>query len=384
MGRRVPTVFDLEKLARILVMYSIGECKGKFVHINYEPLAEKLAKAVYDQVLKAGGFPVTDSRPDGTAESFYLLASDEQLDYLDPVNLWLMENADARIALRAPANTRELNAIPSERIARRTKALSPISATFMERQACGALKWIITEVPTHARAQDAGIGLGEFEQRFSHAAKLHLDDPISFWQGVYGWQETLLEWLNAGRKQVHIKGPSIDVRLSIEGRTWINGGGMHNFPDGEVFTGPVEDSAEGWLKAASPLIYNGNVVEGAYLELEHGRVVKATAERGEKFLNATLDTDEGSRFLGELGIGTHTGVTSLCGSILLDEKMARTVHLTPGRGYPDSGSKNKSAIHWDMIVPAGAGATITIDDEVIYRDGLFTIGDDSIRPDFTR
>ncbi len=378
---------DINTLANIVVDYSAKVRSGDRVVIHYDPLAESLAQVVRDKVLDAGARPMFYTGPRGTEEAFLTRASDAELDRMDPLGAWLMQNSDARIVLRAPANTRVLSAVPPDRITRRDVANSPISKCFMERQAdldeARRLRWIITELPTDARAQDAGITLSEFEDRFSHTAKLHLDDPISFWQEVYNWQETLLTWLNAGRKQVHIKGPSIDVRLSIDGRTWINGGGQHNFPDGEVFTGPVEDSAEGWLKAASPLFYNGNMVEGAYLELEHGRVVKATAERGEKFLNATLDTDEGSRFLGELGIGTHTGVTSLCGSILLDEKMARTVHLTPGRGYPDSGSKNQSAIHWDMIVPAGAGATITIDDEVIYSDGLFTIGDDSIQPDFT-
>jgi len=379
---------NLEKLAGIVVDYSAKVRSGDRVVIHYEPLAESLAEAVRDKVLDAGGRPMYYTSPPGTEEAFLDRAADAELDRMDPLGAWLMENSDTRIVLRAPSNTRVLSAVPPGLITRRDVANSPISQRFMERQAdldeSKRLRWIITELPTNARAQDAGISLREFEERFSRAAMLHLDDPASFWQGVYNWQETLLAWLNAGHKQVHIKGPSIDVRLSIEGRTWINGGGMHNFPDGEVFTGPVEDSVEGLLKAASPIFYNGNAVYGAFLRFKKGKIGEATAESGQEFLIRTLDTDKGSRFLGELGIGTHTGVTSLCGSILLDEKMARTVHLTPGRGYPDSGSKNQSAIHWDMIVPTGEGSTITIDGEDVYRDGLFTIGDDSIRPDFTQ
>lgn len=387
-GGESGSMVDINKLADIVVDYSAKVRSGDRVVIHYEPLAECLAQAVRDKVLDRGGRPMFYTGPPGTEEAFLTLASDAELNRMDPLGAWLMENSDARIVLRAPANTRALSAIPPDRIARRDRANSPISKCFMERQAdldeAKRLRWIITELPTEARAQDAGISLREFEQRFSRAAMLHLNDPAASWQGVYNWQETLLEWLNAGRKQAHILGPSIDVWLSIEGRTWINGGGQHNFPDGEVFTGPVEDSAEGWLRAASPIFYNGNAVYGAFLRFEKGRVVEATAESGQDFLIKTLDTDEGSRFLGEWGVGTNASVEELCGSILLDEKKEKTVHLTPGRGYPDSGSKNQSAIHWDMIIPAGEGTTITIDEEVIYRDGLFLIGDDSLRPDFTR
>lgn len=368
---------DVKKLASVLVT-NTGVKPGDLVCISYDQLATDAALAVQAEVLRAGGHFYFDTFPEGAPEQFLLLAGDDQLDQIDRHRAWVYGESDVLIALRAPANTKSLNRFDPTKIARRATANRPTMKRYMERGASGELRWIVTELPTYALAQDAGMSLAEFDDFVSSACMFDLDDPASYWNNFRDWQQGIVNDLT-GRSDVHITGPNADLRMSVKGSTWINCYGKHNFTDGEVFAGPVVDSANGWVKVSYPAYFRGNVVEGIRLEFENGRVVKATAKRNQAFLEKTLATDEGASFLGELGIGTHPRIKEPCGSILFDEKMGGTFHIAFGSGYPESGSTNESAIHWDMIVAMGDGGRITMDDECVYENGEFLIGDHEAR-----
>jgi aminopeptidase len=177
----------------------------------------------------------------------------------------------------------------------------------------------------------------------------------------------------ADKKLVEIKGPNIDLTLSVEGRTFINADGTHNMPSGEIFTGPVEDSANGWVRFTYPAVLSGREVDGIELHFKKGKVVKASAKKNEDFLIAMLDTDEGSRYLGEFAIGTNQRINRFIKNILFDEKIGGTIHMAVGSGYPETGSKNQSAIHWDMICDMREGGQITVDGELFYQSGEIKI-----------
>jgi len=172
---------------------------------------------------------------------------------------------------------------------------------------------------------------------------------------------------------VRVVGPETELRLNVAGRTFINSDGKTNMPSGEVHTGPVEDSVEGHVYFSYPAIYQGREVAGVRLWFEGGKVVKASAEKNEDFLLQMLDTDEGARYVGEFAIGTNKGITRFTRQILFDEKINGSFHMALGRSYPETGGKNVSAIHWDMICDMRAGGEIWVDDELLYKDGRFVV-----------
>jgi aminopeptidase len=221
-------------------------------------------------------------------------------------------------------------------------------------------------------AQDAEMGLAEYEDFVYTACMPDLNDPVGYWHNFSAWQQRIIDWLR-GKGQVHITAPGTDLRLSIASRIVKNSDGHFNLPDGEIFTGPVEDSAEGYVNFTYPSIYGGREVAGVKLEFEKGKVVRANAEKNEDFLLKTLDTDAGSRFLGEFAIGTSKGITRFTREILFDEKIDGSFHLALGASYPETGGRNKSAVHWDMVCDLRKGGEIRVDGQLLYRDGKFVI-----------
>src|SRR5574341_538162 len=363
----------IDKVADVMVNYSVSVKKGDLTLINIQdPLAQPLGLAVYRHVLRAGGNAIFQMAPTGAEEVFYKNASEEQLDFMNPVAMWQIENIDVMIALLASSNTKRLSGVEPSRLSRAQKARTPYYKIYMERQASGALRWTLTQFPTEASAQDAEMSLTEYEDFVYGACMVDLDDPVKHWKGVAKEQQRLVDWLK-GKKQIEVRGENIDLKLSIDGRAFINADGKKNFPDGEIFTGPVEDSVEGWVRFTYPAIYNSREVDGVELTFEKGRVVKATAKKGEDFLNSTLDTDAGARFLGEFAIGTNEGIKQFTRNILFDEKIGGTVHMAVGAGYPDTGSHNESAVHWDMICDMRSGGEIYVDGQLFYLDGKFNV-----------
>jgi aminopeptidase len=366
----------VDKVAEVLVNYSTEVKPGDLVMIHtYEPLAEPLALAVYKHILLAGGNAIFRMGPGdytAAAEILYRYGNDSQLDFMDPTFYWLMANIDVRMALRAPVNTRALTNVDAAKVSRYQKAQAPTQRTFMDRQGRGELRWAVTQFPTIAAAQDADMSLTDYEDFVYGACMVHLDDPVEYWKAKSAEQQRLVDWLS-GHDQVEVKGENIDLTLSIKDRIFMNADGKRNFPDGEIYTGPVEDSVNGWVKFTYPAIKDGREVEGHELVFEDGKVARATARKGEDFLNAILNTDPGSRFLGEFAIGTNENIQQFTRNILFDEKIGGTVHMAVGAGYPNTGSVNQSAIHWDMICDMRSGGEIRVDGELFYQDGVFKV-----------
>jgi aminopeptidase len=363
----------MDKLAELLVNYSVKVKKGDKVLIRMvDPIAEPLGLLVQKHVLLAGGNPMFLMAPSQAAEYLYRYGNDKQLEWLNPMHMWLYENIDVMITLIAGQNSKALSGVEPARISRAQKARAPLSKTFMDRQATGALRWTLTNYPNPSSAQDAEMSLADYEDFVYSACMVEQKDPVAHWKKVAADQQRLITWLK-GKSKVEVKGDNIDLTLSIKGRKFLNADGTKNMPDGEIFTGPVEDSVNGWVRFTYPAIYNGREVDGVELEFKNGRVVKATASKGEDFLNSTLDTDEGARTLGEFAIGTNTGIKQFTRDILFDEKMGGTVHMAFGGGYPESGSKNESAIHWDMICDMRTGGEIWVDGTLFYKNGKFKV-----------
>jgi aminopeptidase len=362
----------VDALARILVEHSTGVREGDVCVIEGESAAEPLLLAVYERVLEAGGNPVLNMSMEGQVASYFDHASDEQLDWISPPARWAVEEADVRIAVMASTNNRELSKVPPQRQTRRRAAAAPLMKRAMERSAEGEYRWALTLFPTNAYASEAEMSLVDYEDFYYRACLATEEDPVAAWKRESEETERLREWIE-GRREVRVSGPGTDLRLGIEGRTFIAADGKHNMPDGEFFTGPIEDSAEGEVTFHLPATYSGREVSGVRFRFKGGRVIDASAERGEDFLIETLDTDEGARRLGELGIGTNYGIESGTGEILLDEKIGGTVHLAVGRSYPETGGVNESAVHWDMICDLRRGGTIEVDGDELQRDGRFVV-----------
>jgi aminopeptidase len=362
----------VQNLARILVGYSTGVKEGEFVSIEGESTAEPLLMAVYEEVLKAGANASLNMSMRGQAAAYFRHASDEQLDWVSPLAEWTIENADVRIAIGASSNTRELSNVDPMRQQRRQAATRGLMKRSMERSAEGSYRWVYTLFPTEAYASEAGMSLAEYEDFYFHACLADDDDPLTAWKRASEETERLRDWIQ-GREEVHVTGPGTDLKLGIAGRTFVAATGNHNMPDGEFFTGPVEDSVEGEVTFHLPITYAGREVSGVKLRFEGGKVVDATADRGEEFLVKMLDTDEGARRLGELGIGTNYGIDFGTKEILLDEKIGGTVHLAVGASYPETGGVNESAVHWDMICDLRKGGKITVDGDDLQVDGKFVV-----------
>jgi len=359
-------------LAQILVRYSTEVAEGDVCVIQGTTTAEPLVQAVYEEVLSAGGLPIVQMAPEEAAAAFYRLASDAQLDWVPPTTEWTTENADVRIVAMADANARALSQADPKKQARAQKARKHLMETSMRRSASGEHRWALTLFPTHAYASEAGMSLGEYED-FYYGACLATDaDPVTAWERQSDQVNRLAEWME-GKAEVHVSAPGTDIRLGVAERTWIPCAGRHNMPDGEFFSGPIEDSVEGEVSFSFPATYGGREVSGVRFRFEGGKVVDASAERGEDFLLEMLDTDEGARRLGELGIGTNYGIATGTKEILLDEKIGGTVHMAIGMSYPETGGENSSAVHWDMVCDLRQGGTIVVDGEELQRDGEFVV-----------
>jgi aminopeptidase len=359
-------------LAQILVRHSTRVKEGDVCGIEGESVAEPLLQAIYEEVLDAGGNPIVNIGWEGQSAAYFEHASDAQLEWISPVAEWIVENADVRIRVMATQNTRALSQVPPDKQAKRQAATQTLMKRMMERSAEGTYRWALTLFPTHAYASEAGMSLASYEDFYYEACLATDDDPVGAWARTSEETKRLADWIQ-GRSEVHVTGDGTDLRLGIEGRTFVAADGKHNMPDGEFFTGPVEDSAEGEITFHLPASYAGREVSGVRFRFEGGKVVDASAEKGEDFLIEMLDTDEGARRLGELGIGTNYGITAGTGEILLDEKIGGTVHLAVGRSYPETGGVNESAIHWDMICDLRKGGQIEVDGEALQRDGAFVV-----------
>jgi aminopeptidase len=353
---------DPDAFAALLCDWSVEARERDQVLIGTTVPAMPLALALNRALLQRGAWPLIRLAPDTFAEDFYRHARDEHLDGFAPLELAEAERVDALIAISAPTNTRALAGVDPALIARVTRARAPIQEARLASRWCGTV-W-----PTPAAAQEAAMGEDDYAAFVTRALFLDRADPVGAWKELSATQARLVERLSQGR-EIRIEADGTDLRLRVDGRTWINSDGKHNMPSGEVFTGPLEDSANGSIRFTVPSSPRGVEVSGVSLTFVDGRVVAAGAQRGDDYLQAALQTDSGARFLGELGIGTNVGIDRATGSIALDEKMAGTVHLALGRSYLETGGINSSALHWDMICDLRERGRLTVDGEPLVVTG---------------
>jgi aminopeptidase len=361
--------------ARTLVGYCLGIQPGQLVIINSTPLAEPLIAETYREVLRAGGHPVVRTPMAELSRILLTEGSDEQLEWLSPGELADYEQANATLGINASANTRALTNVDPARQAIQHRAGQHLMRIRREREAAGKLRWCGTLYPTQAHAQDAEMSLEEFTEFVYNACLLNEEDPAAAWAELGRQQQRYVDWLK-GKHTVRVLGQDTDLRLSIEDRTFINSDGKRNFPSGEFFTGPVEDSANGTIRYTIPSIYSGRPVQDIRLRFEQGRVVEASGAQGNAFLQQMLELDGGARYLGEFAFGNNFGITRGIRNILFDEKIGGTVHLALGQSYPETGGQNTSALHWDMICdlrPPAGGGEVWVDDELFFKDGRFVI-----------
>jgi aminopeptidase len=357
----------VSKLARLLAHYSLELKRGQQALLRTAPLADELNLAFYEEAVKAGAHVFAMSEIPGADEVFFKHASDEQLDYVSPARKLMYETFDALMVIEARRNSRELSGVDPARIARSRKAGASIFKTYMDRSADGSLRWCMTVYPTHAMAQDADMSLKDYQDFVYAAAMLDEDDPVAAWRAEGEKQRRLIGWL-AGRDTVRLTGSNVDISLSIKGRRFQDSDGRYNLPDGEIFTSPVEDSVNGWVRFNYPAIHGGQEVSDIELWFENGRVVKEKAAKNQELLSSLLNSDAGARRLGEWGIGTNYGIRRFSKNILFDEKMGGTIHLAVGAGFPEAGGKNESGLHWDMLCDM-AESEIRVDDELFYQNG---------------
>jgi aminopeptidase len=362
----------LNRLANVLVNYSTMVKSGDWVHVNANWQAIPLVKEVVAYILRAGGNPSVSLESSDLNEVFMAQAGDEQLQWMPPLDMHMIKNANVWIIIEAPENTRAMNNIDSSRQQMRNQAYAKWTETYTKRSASRELRWVMTNYPCQALAQEAEMSLADYENFVYQSTFADQVDPVQYWRNLHDEQERLILWL-AGKKTISIRSPQADVMLSIAGRKFINSDGDQNMPSGEIFTSPVEESINGWVSFSYPAIYQGISVEGVRLEFKRGRIVNASAEKNEEFLLKMLGTDEGARFVGEFGIGTNYGISRFTKNILYDEKIGGTFHLALGNGFGEAGGLNESSIHWDLITDAMNETEMHVDGELFYKDGKFII-----------
>ncbi len=353
--------------ADLLVDYCLRVQAGETILIASEWEGRPLVEACYRAVVLRGAHPLVRLELPGLSEFYVKHASDAQLSHVPPVPLYEAETVDGRIRISADSDTRSMRQVDPARQALMNRAYDPI------RKAASRKRWVLTQFPTQAYANDAAMKLADYEAYVASAMFLNRPDPVEAWQALGVRQSGLVDFMT-GVRDIRIEADGTDLTLSVAGRTWINSDGRRNMPSGEIFTGPVESSVNGRLRCGFPVCRGGREVVGIELEFRDGTVVSARADGSEDYLNAMLDLDPGARRLGELGIGLNSGIDRFTGSILYDEKIGGTIHLALGQSYPETGGTNESALHWDLIVDTRKNGRITADGRVVMENGRWMVG----------
>ena len=369
----------LDKLADVIVHYSTGVKAGQLVRLTGEPVALPLMEAIYEKCIQAGAHVAFKCIPDSIQEIFFEHATKAQLEYVSPLVKHEIKTIDVSIGLWAETNTKSMSGVDPKKQAIASSARKPVFKVFMKRAAEGSLKWAGTLFPTQASAQDAEMSLRDYEQFVFQAGMLHKRDPVAEWKKLSRAQQKIVDYLT-GKKEIHFTAANgTDLRVNVEGMTWINCDGHENFPDGEVFTGPnlkaKDGGVNGVVRYSFPAVHHGREVHDIELTFEKGKVVKATASKNEAFLKQMLKTDPGACRMGEIAIGTNYQIQRYTKNTLFDEKIGGTFHAAVGAGYPETGNANNSGLHWDMVCDMrkqAGGGEIQVDGQTISKDGKFT------------
>lgn len=360
-----------ERYARLLVDYSLELKKGDKFLISSSYLAEDLLREVYRQSLAVGAHPEFRIGLNGIEKTFYECASQEQLEYVSPVSKYVADNFDALLIVLAPFNLKELQNVDPKKKQTVSIAWTELKKTLWKRGAHKELNWTCCIYPTDAGAQECGMSTSEYEDFVYSACFLYEDDAIVKWQELRRKQQRVVDLLN-GKDTIRFAGNEIDISFSAKGRKWINSAGRRNMPSGEVFTSPVEDSVNGKIRFSYPGFYFAQEIEDITLEVKAGQVVSWDAKKGKELLDKILEIPGAKRF-GEAAVGTNKGIRKFTKNMLFDEKMGGTIHMAIGAAPPETGGKNESGVHWDMLADMSEGGQIYADGELVYKNGEFII-----------
>ncbi|MBC8868025.1 MAG: aminopeptidase [Planctomycetes bacterium] len=361
----------LTKLADILVNYSVLVQPNDLVLLKAPLVSRPLVVSLYEAVLNAGAYPHVEMAPDECVETLLMCGNEDQLRHEDPFHLHAIEQADVCITIWSHDYSPALAMVNPRQQTLMNEGRRRFSDRLSHRAANGELRWVGTHFPNAVAAQLARMSLADYKRFVWQAGFLHYDDPIEIWRNFSQRQQRMIDSLRTVR-QLRITTPQgTDLTVEVDGRMWINCDGHENFPDGEVFTSPLEDSTQGAVFFSFPAMHEGREADGVRLEFKDGRVTDVRAKRGEEFLIAMLDQDPGARVLGEIALGTNYAVTQSTRNTLLDEKMGGTFHLGLGAGHPETGARNVSATHWDMVCDLRFGGKILADGQAISENGRF-------------
>jgi len=361
----------ISRLANLIVNYCIDVKENDEVYITGTFEALPLIRELFREILLNNGYPMVHFTDETLIETFYKYAKEDMLKYVSPIDKFIIEHINARISIISNTHTKYLSGISPEKVKIRNAATRELTEIFMKRSSIGDLKWVVTLYPTRALAQEASMSMFEFEDFVYSACMVDRENPVKVWKEVKEKQAKIVDFLNKA-KEIRIVSPDTDLYLRVDGRKWINDDGKNNMPGGEVFSAPIEDSVEGTIVFTYPAIWRGIEVENVKLKFKHGEVVEAKASKGEEFLKKLIETDEGARRVGEIAFGLNYNIKRFTKIILFDEKIGGTIHLALGAAYPETGGKNKSSIHWDMIKDMRYGK-VYVDGELVYENGKFKI-----------
>jgi aminopeptidase len=362
----------VRKLASLLVNYSLQLKKGQLFKIQGEQVTMPIMQAAFEEAVAVGALPYIEVICPDAAEALLKQGTKDQITYVTPMKRLEVSKIDALLVIWGFQNANYLSGADPKKQSLQRKGRSKLQRTLFKRIADKSLMWVGTQFPTQADAQKAEMSLRDYEDFVYRAGNLHLADPVKHWKKIAKEQGRLVKILNRVDR-LHIRGSNADLKLRVKGRKWISCHGTENFPDGEIFSSPLENSIEGYIHFTYPAEYDGRSAENVRLEFKGGRVIKESATRNQDFVTAMLNTDKGSRGVGEIAVGTNYEIKRATGNTLFDEKIGGTCHLAVGASILESGGKNHSAIHWDMVCDLKKDGEIVADGKVIYRKGRFII-----------
>ncbi|MFA6939660.1 MAG: aminopeptidase [Clostridiaceae bacterium] len=360
----------LNKLAKLLVNYSVKVKKGDFVLISCEDVAEPWMIEVAREAIKAGGHVETVLESAELKNVMLNNSTKEQLLQDNYLRTKAMEKADVWLSAWGTINTKVNTGVESDKIKSFTQGATSWRKLYSSKMGDGSLRWCGTQFPTQSDAQEASMSLEEYEDFVYGAGLMDKENPEEEWKKVSAKQDRWVKYLDT-KKEIHIVSEGTDIKVNVSGRKWINCDGRVNFPDGEIFTSPVDDDINGHITFSFPGIYTGKEIEGIKLEVKDGLVVKASASKGEELLHSLLKIDEGASRFGEVAIGTNYGIKNFTRNMLFDEKIGGTIHMAIGDSMAEAGGLNHSSLHWDMLCDMRNGGKIYGDGELFYENGLF-------------
>jgi aminopeptidase len=361
----------VERLATLLVDYSLGLGEGEVLRINSSDAAAPLILELQRAAMRRGAHAYANVALEGLSELLVAEGSRAQREFVSDLALREVDGLDAEVTIWSEENTKSFSRADPEARGQVYAAERSLVNRRWERIGRGEMRWVGTLMPTNAHAQDAEMSLREYEDFVFRACHVVGDeDPVAHWRSVaaeLGARAAELE----DTREIRIVGPDTDLRLGVAGRRWQPSYGTHNMPDGEVFTSPVETETSGEIRFTLPAVFQGREVEDIRLRFEGGRVVDAEARTSDDYLQTLLDTDDGSRVLGEFAFGLNYEIDRWTRNILFDEKIGGTVHLALGSSFDECGGRNQSALHWDIICDLRAEGEIYADGELVWRAGHF-------------